>query len=385
MSALAAEMAAKALQMGIPLSVQLDLTYRCNERCVHCYLDHRDHGEMATAEILDLLDQMAAAGVFYLTISGGEIMMRKDFFEILEHARARTFCVKLKTNGVLIRAAQAERIHALGVQSVQISIYSHRPEVHDAVTKMPGSLRQSIRAARLLRERGVQVIFANVLMRQNVRDYSGVKALAAGLGAQFILDPTITPMMDGDRSILDLNVDEAALREVFRNEALVGNAEEFCAPPQGPDADALDSLPCSAGHTACYVSPYGDVYPCVQFPLPSGNVRSVKFADIWRHSPQLNEVRSITLRDMPACSQCTHGGTCTRCPGLAYLEGNMRGPSYQDCEKSFARTGIASENLKSKKASSQPFPSSQLIQIQCLPPAEAIFNAGTPPESAANA
>ncbi len=59
---------------GIPLSVQLDLTYTCNERCVHCYLDHEDHGEMSTSEITGLLDQMAAAGVFFLNISGGEIL-----------------------------------------------------------------------------------------------------------------------------------------------------------------------------------------------------------------------------------------------------------------------------------------------------------------------
>jgi radical SAM protein with 4Fe4S-binding SPASM domain len=161
-----------------------------------------------------------------------------------------------------------------------------------------------------------------------------------------------------------LNVDENALREVFQNEALVGgNVEEFCAPPQGPDEDAQDMLPCSAGHTACYVSPYGDVYPCVQFPLPSGNVRRTKFADIWRDSPQLKEVRSITLRDMPSCSKCAHGGTCTRCPGLAFLEGNMRGPSTQDCEKSYARTGIPSVNLKARQASSQPL---RLVQIQGL-------------------
>src|ERR1700691_6253354 len=123
-------MAAKALEKVVPLSVQLDLTYRCNERCIHCYLDHDDHGEMTTAEIKDLLDQMAAAGVFYLTISGGEILMRRDFFEILEHARARTFCIKLKTNGVLIREKEAERIKALGVESVQTSIYSHIADVH---------------------------------------------------------------------------------------------------------------------------------------------------------------------------------------------------------------------------------------------------------------
>jgi radical SAM protein with 4Fe4S-binding SPASM domain len=363
MSGLIAKMAAKALKLNIPLSVQLDLTYRCNERCVHCYLDHDDHGEMTTAEIKDLLDQMADAGVFYLTVSGGEIMMRRDFFVILEHARLRTFCIKLKTNGVLIRKKEAQRLCELGVESVQISIYSHRPEVHDAITKMPGSFHQSIEAIRLLRKNGIHVDMANVLMIHNVHDYDGVKALAADLGSQFIIDPTITPMMDGDRSILSLNVDEDALREVFHNEDLAGNVEEFCAVPQGPDLEELNSLPCSAGHTACYISPYGDVYPCVQFPLPCGNVRRTKFVDIWRHSPQLNEVRSIRLRDMLACSQCIHGGTCTRCPGLAFLEGNMRGPSYQDCEKSYARTGIPSENLKRQKASSQHL---QLVQIQPL-------------------
>jgi len=384
MSVLVAELAAKALKLNIPLSVQLDLTYRCNERCVHCYLDHHDHGEMTTAEIKDLLDQMADAGVFYLTISGGEIMMRRDFFEILEYARLRTFCVKLKTNGILIRKKEADRIKALGVETVQISIYSHIPEVHDAITKLPGSLEQSIEAIRLLRAHGLNVVVANVVMSQNVNDYLPVRALAAELGAQFFVDPTITPMMDGDRSILNLNVDEAALREVFRNEALVGNVEEFCAPPLGPDEDALDMLPCSAGHTACYVSPYGDVYPCVQFPLPSGNVRRTKFVDIWRDSPQLQEVRSITLRDMPSCSACTHGGTCTRCPGLAYLEGNMRGPSSQDCEKSFARTGIPSENLKAKKAASRTSPL-QLVQIQGLQPAAQNFAAAVPEDMAVTA
>ena len=385
MSGLMSEMAAKALKLNIPLSVQLDLTYRCNERCIHCYLDHDDHGEMNTAEIKGLLDQMADAGVFFLTISGGEIMMRKDFFEILEHAHARTFSIKLKTNGVLIRKKEAERIRALGVESVQISVYSHRAEVHDAITKMPGSFRQTIEAVRLLRTVGLHVTMANVLMVQNAQDYPGVRTLANELGAQCTLDPTITPMMDGDRSILELNVDKAALREVFRDIALVGNVEEFCAPPQGVDEDALDMLPCSAGHTACYVSPYGDVYPCVQFPLPSGNVRSTKFVDIWRDSPQLKEVRSITLRDMPSCSQCTHGATCTRCPGLAYLEGNMRGPSYQDCEKSYARTGIPSENFKARNSSPQSFQSLKLVQIQVLQPAEGTFSSKATEASAVGA
>ena len=216
MSGLMREMGAKALRLGLPLSVHLDLTYRCNERCVHCYLDHEDHGEMSTAEILDLLDQLAEAGVFFLILSGGEIFLRKDLFEIVEYARKLQFSVKLKTNAVLLREASARRIAALGVQMVQISVYSHRPEVHDKITKVRGSLKRTIEGARLLRANGVRVQFANVLMKHNASDYPQVQALAAEMGVGYNLDATITPMMDGDRSILDLNITPEELEQVYR-------------------------------------------------------------------------------------------------------------------------------------------------------------------------
>ncbi|PYX32807.1 MAG: hypothetical protein DMG77_02385 [Acidobacteria bacterium] len=362
MSALMQEMGDKALALGVPLAVQVDLTYRCNERCVHCYLDHDDHGEMTTTEIKHLLDELADAGVFILTLSGGEILMRRDFFEILEYARQLTFCVKLKTNGVLIREREAARIRDLGVESVQVSIYSHRPEVHDAITLVPGSLKRSLTAIRFLKSQGIKVTIANVLMTENMQDYQDVRALADELGVRATLDPTVTPMMDGNRSTLRLGAEENALKRLFRDQSLVGDVDEYCAVPSKPNEDELQALPCSAGHTAAYVSPYGDVYPCVQFPLTCGNVRRQRFIDIWRHSEQLKEVRSIRLKDLTSCSQCTHGSTCTRCPGLAFMEGNMRGPSTQDCEKSFARTGIPSANLLSRKPAAV-----NLVQIRATP------------------
>lgn len=358
------QMNGRALELGVPLSVQFDLTYRCNERCVHCYLDHDDHGEMTTAEVKDVTNQLADAGVFFLTLSGGEVLVRRDFFEIVEYARMRLFNVKVKTNGVLINDRAARRLSELGVQDVQISVYSHRAEVHDAITKFPGSFARTLNAITLLKSQGIKVTIANILMRQNISDYDGVHALARDLEAHYTLDPTITPMMDGDKSILKYRISGTELAEIFQQSDLVGNVEEFCAPPQPVDDDILDGLPCSAGHTACYISPYGDVFPCVQFPLPSGNLRRQRFLDIWQDSPQLKEVRSIRARDLTTCSSCSHVGSCTRCPGLAYMEGNMRGPSTADCEKSFRRTGIASANmLQGAKAAIPPSP---LIQIQPL-------------------
>ena len=170
--------------------------------------------------------------------------------------------------------------------------------------------------------------------------------------------------MDGDRSTVSLGVDSSALREVFRDSSLVGDVDEFCAIPAKVDQSELEAIPCSAGHTACYVSPYGDVFPCVQFPVPTGNVRNQRFVDIWRHSERMNEVRSIRLKDLATCTQCTHVSSCTRCPGLAYMEGNMRGPSSQDCEKSFAKTGIPSANMLAKKLAPPNLIQIKTVQIQ---------------------
>lgn len=374
MSGLLEELTAKALAKNVPLSVQMDLTYRCNERCGHCYLDHDDHGEMTTAEIKGVIDELADAGVFVLTFSGGEILLRKDFFEILEYARIeRQFCVKLKTNAIMIREREAARLREIGVESIQISIYSHRPEVHDAITLVPGSLKRSLDAARFLKSQGLRVIFANVLMAQNLEDYQGVRALGADLGVECTLDPTVTPMMDGDRSILRLGVDHGALRDVFRDQGLVGDVDEFCAIPDPADENSLAALPCSASHTSCYISPYGDVFPCVQFPLPTGNVRKQRFLDIWRHSDRMNEVRSIRLKDLTTCPSCSHVGSCTRCPGLAFMEGNMRGPSSQDCEKSFARTGVPSANMLARKHAA-----ANLVQIRAIPASADVSAAGAP-------
>jgi radical SAM protein with 4Fe4S-binding SPASM domain len=371
---LMSEVGQKAFNLGVPLAVHMDVTYRCNERCVHCYLDHDDHGEMTAAEIKGALDQLAEAGVFFLTLSGGEVFLRRDFFEIVEHARRLMFNVKIKTNAVMIHEKEARRIRELGVDTIQISLYSHRPEAHDAITKLPRSFERTIKAIRFLREQGLRVTIANVLMTVNLSDQSGVQKLAAELGVHYTLDPTITPMMDGGTSVLALRIPGEELPEIFRNPALAGSQEEFCAPPKPPSEEDLEGYSCSAGHSFCYISPYGDVFPCVQFPLPTGNIRQQKFLDIWNLSPQMKEVRSIQAKDLTVCSSCSHVTACSRCPGLAYVEGNMRGPSTADCEKSFYRTGVATANMlrqglskpRALSGNAAPGNAAPLVQIRPL-------------------
>src|SRR5271157_2394694 len=211
---------ARTVERHRPLSVHFDLTYRCNEKCVHCYLDHEDHGEMTTAEVCGALDQLAEAGALFLTFSGGEIFLRTDFFQILEHARKLHFDLSLKTNALLVTAPRATRLRALGVRRVQISVYSDDPAVHDAITLAPGSLQRSLAAIPLLKEQGIAVKIACPLMRQNLLAYRGVMALAERLGVLYTFDMTITPMMDGNADVLEHRVSGADLLPVLQDPAL---------------------------------------------------------------------------------------------------------------------------------------------------------------------
>ena len=329
-----------------PLSVHFDLTYRCNERCVHCYLDHDDQGELTTAECLQVLDDLASSGALFLTFSGGEIFLRPDLYEILAAARSLHFDISLKTNALLVTPERAARLGELGVRRVQISVYSDIPAVHDAITKVPGSLRRTLAAIPILLQHGLQVKLACPLMRENLLAYRGVMALAEKLGVPYILDLTITPMMDGSSGPLAHRASVSSLLPVLRDarlQACKPQPTSATARPEsvwplgsavssGIESPAYQDLPCSAGHNSCYISPYGDVFPCVQLPQAAGNLRREKFDDIWYHAPQLERLRAIRESQLPICSRCEIRSYCERCPGLALMEGgNLLGAYERAC------------------------------------------------------
>ena len=324
---------ARTVLKRLPLSIHFDLTYRCYERCVHCYLDHDDHGELSTAECIDALEQLAKAGTLFLTFSGGEIFLRKDLEELLAAARRLHFDVSLKTNALLVTPERAEMLSRHGVRRVQISVYSSDAAIHDAITKVPGSLARSIAAIPLLQQRGILVKLACPLMKQNLMAYRGVLALAETLGVPYVLDMTITPMMDGSDAPLDHRVSVDALLPVLQDSTLqscgtkVASEDGFApaffgsAVSSGIENSAYEDLPCSAGHNSCYLSPYGDVHACVQLPMAAGNIRKQSFRQIWDGAEALERIRSVRESQLPICSKCDIRSYCERCPGLAWMEG----------------------------------------------------------------
>jgi radical SAM protein with 4Fe4S-binding SPASM domain len=211
--------------------------------------------------------------------------------------------------------------------------------VHDAVTRIPGSLARSLAAIERLQSAGVGVKLNCPLMRATVGGYRQVRALAERLGVACGIDPMITARNDGDASTVRLRIGRPALQEVLRDETLVPGPWPVEPPPVRPD---LEDIACGAGHNACYVSAYGDVMPCVALPLTCGNIRQTPFAEIWSSSRGMREVRSIRVRDLHTCAGCEAAVFCTRCPGQALVEdGDLYGPSTAACEHAQAGAELA--------------------------------------------
>ena len=133
--------------LDAPICLTWELTYACNLQCIHCLSSsgRRDPRELDTDQVKNVLDQLRDLQVFYINIGGGEPMIRKDFFEILEHAEHNNIGVKFSTNGTYITAENAQRLASMNYLDIQISMDGVDRATNDAV-RGEGSFDTSIAA-----------------------------------------------------------------------------------------------------------------------------------------------------------------------------------------------------------------------------------------------
>ena len=315
-----------ASRAHIPFSALFEVTHRCNLGCEHCYLTEGPVGrprptreELSLEEIRRVFDELAEAGTLFLTLSGGEVFMRRDFLQILTHARSRGFSVTIFTTGTLLTPETAAELADLHPLSVEVSIYSARPEIHDRVTRIPGSHARSLRALRMLKERGVIILIKSPLMSLNSGEYHGIARLAEELGAGYNFDPLLIPMRVGDRAPLTLGLDREQLRAFLSDPVLAREMAQpvKCLPQKGEEI-------CGTGRRTCLISPYGDLFPCGVHPIPAGNLREKSFYEIWTGSPLLKDLRTKTVGDLRGGVKGPPG---FRCSALALIEhGDFLGP-----------------------------------------------------------
>jgi len=327
-------LAQRASEQYTPLQALVEITGRCHMDCVHCYLDIKNppKNELSTAELIAVFDALRDAGAMFLTLTGGEIFLRKDIFELIAAAKERRFAVRLYTSGTLLTREMIARIAALAPTAVEISIYGLRSEVHDKITQRPGSLRKSLKSAILLRQAGVPVAIKSPLLAGAEDSHLDLIDAARRMGVGVSVDPSINTRHDGGTEPLSSRASIPAVAKLF-SEPRLGRAI-----PVLPGRQGGDEAPCAIGRRVVKIAANGDVFPCGMFPIAAGNVRDQSFDTIWRESPVLEEIRSFSVKDLQGeCGSCTRQGYCGRCSAQALLEhGNFKGPVADACNRAEA-------------------------------------------------
>ena len=297
-----------------PLTAMLEIADRCNEACVHCYQLQGQKGELSTDELKAILDELADMGVLFVTFSGGEATLRKDFLELVAYARKLSFAVKLYSNGLKIDRAMADALSDLAVQEVQLSIYSHRPDVHDFVTGVKGSWVKANRAAELLVERGIHVLMKTPLMAGINANYrEEYKAYAHSVGADYSFDSHLDAREDGERDPERFRLSAEQLKEV--RDAYLDKREDAIRARQP------DGMLCGACAGYVHIEANGEMRPCTLLPVDVGHALRDGVKNAWYENKRAKEIRALRWKDIQGCRECDLQPYCHRCFANARDEG----------------------------------------------------------------
>ena len=320
-----------------PLGGTLELTERCNLRCVHCYINQPAGSpaarslELATAEVKGILDQMADAGCLFLLLTGGEVLLRPDFEEIYRYARGRGMLVSLFTNATLLTPAIADLLAYSRPHSIEITLYGATQETYEAVTQIPGSYARCRRGIELLLERGLPLTLKSVLLTTNRHELAAMQALAGELDVKFRYDGTLWPRLDGGEQPYDYRLSLEEMLALDREDPDRWRQWEDTARSfSGQLVRAEYVYSCGAGINTFHIDSAGRMSICTMARRPSYDLQQVRFEDAW---DALGALRQQVRRLDTACRTCTAGGLCTQCPGWSQaVHGDDETPVEYVCE-----------------------------------------------------
>ncbi len=304
--------------LDAPICLTWELTYACNLECIHCLSSsgRRDPRELSTEQAKQVLDELAALQVFYINIGGGEPMVRRDFFEIVEYSVAKGIGVKFSTNGAYIDKDKAKRLTDMDYLDIQISLDGADAATNDVVRGV-GSYDTARRAMDNLASAGFGPFKISVVVtRQNVSQLDSFKALADSYGAQLRIT-RLRPAGRGAHTWHQLHPTNAQQRDIYNwlsahGENVLTGDSFFHLNALGPALPGLNM--CGAGRVVCLIDPIGDVYACpfvIHDEFKAGNVLDAGgFTRVWRESDLF-----IDLRQPQSAGACASCGAYDECQG----------------------------------------------------------------------
>lgn len=331
-------------------SVMFELTYRCSEKCIHCYnpgatrndneVSHRgDFEELTLDEYKYVIDELNANGLVKVCLSGGDPFSNKNAWDIIDYLYKKEIAFDVFTNGLRI-TNDIKRLADYYPRLVGISIYSGMAEDHDAITRVKGSWKRSMQVVKELSKLAVPMNLKSCVMQPNLHTYYLVSDIAKEYGAQPQFEINITESNDGDICAKQLRLTKEQLQVVLRDKNIslyVG--KEF--PNYGGVPINKDIMACKAGINSFCITPNGDIKPCCAFPLILGNLLECSLGDILNNSKHL-EWKQSKVGDYEECGKYPYCVYCSLCSGCNFIEHNdFRKPAETNCYMAKVRYELA--------------------------------------------
>ena len=304
-------------------SFQIELTSRCNERCVHCYIPHKYKLYDITPELYySTLEQLSKMGVLSVTLSGGEPMMHPQFIEFLRAAKKYDFYVNILSNLTLLNDEIIAEMKAGNVSSVQVSLYSMNPEHHDAITAVKGSFEKTKNAILKLIENDIPLHVSCPTMKGNKDDFKEVLAWCHEHKIRAKTDYIMMAQYNHETENLAnrLSVEEA--KNVIKS--IMEGDEDYQKAILEPDfvkrCNEAQFNPerrlCGVGVSSCCMVANGNVYPCAGWQeMVLGNLKETPLQEIWDNSEKIKWLRGLKMKDLGGgeCCNCDKAAFCSPC------------------------------------------------------------------------
>ena len=324
-------------------SCMFELTYRCNERCKHCYCvtDSAD-GELTADEIRNLIDQLYELNTLELVFTGGDLFVRKDTFEILEYAYSKGFLINIFTNGIALKDDDFFRLQQIHPKSISFSLYDTIPDKHDMFTSVQNSFTRTLSAAKKCRALGIPVHIKTNVTKDNFSRIGDFTEMVMSIGADLEISLSITPRNDGDLSPTQYRLScvgdyKNVLDKISPYLSESSNPAEFI--PLSSNRDL-----CRAGKNSLSINPYGKVFACNALLIECGDTRKQTLAEIWNKSEALEKIRSYKTGDLIGCDGCEDRTYCSFCMGNSYTETGSPLKKYREaCNITKAQTELRKE------------------------------------------
>jgi radical SAM protein with 4Fe4S-binding SPASM domain len=336
--------------------LDMELTERCNNNCIHCYINlpaddvKAKERELSTDEIKELLKDAGDLGCLRVRFTGGEPLLREDFEEIYLFARKQGLKVLIFTNATLLTSELAELFARVPpLEDIEVTVYGMKRKSYEAVSRVPSSFEAAWRGINLLLEKKVPFTVKSALLPYNREEMKDFESWASNI--PFMDRPPSYSMFfdlrcrrdseDKNDQIKNLRLSPEEGLEILtmRQDEYLQDMKQFCSKFMGPNGGFLFS--CGAGVRGGCIDAYGHFQPCMMLRHPATvyDLRKGSLKDAMKNFfPKVRQMKSKNPQYLARCGNCFLNGFCEQCPAKSWMEhGTLDTPVEYFCELAHAQ------------------------------------------------